>query len=791
VGRAKEIVDVVKAFDERHSRRVCIYGSGGLGKTELAKAVARWYTERERVDAVLWASASSVEGEYKLRDLASLLAIAARVFHLPITDQSMFEVQKTVVREFLAAQRALVLLDNWEAIDPQLRREVWNFALSLPDTVSVLVTSRDVLPPRDARNLELDTLLPQDAADLFLKTARNAGYFDRDPHLRDEEIAILHSVCERLNGYPLAIEVVAGQTLSRTLDGIWVDLQRVPLSVLEGKDELTGEARGVWTTLDLSYDVLPPNERRLFERMCVFLSPASLEDIAAITETINPGPVLDMLVKRSLIRMREGAYSLLPIVRAYAEAKLADTGQDQRALHARASTRYGRKNTLEGALDSTDHLFELASRFEVRKAAEVFIRYVEGFYQSLVTHGYWTRARSKAEQLSVLARSLKLKQKEAQAISELGAGFLKIGDYERAAQLTRKAQKLYEESRDNRGVAAALQQLGVLSQLQGDYREATTLFRRSLNINQESGNKIDIATTLYELGKLARVQGDYDEATRLYRESLAIKKLLGDKDGIAFALNELGMVARHQGEFVEAARLYRESMEIKKELGDKSGISNTLHELGNLAAAQADYSEATQLYRQAFKIGEELGDTRLISRGLNQLGLLAMLQGNYNEATRLYRQSLKIKEELCDKEGIANTLHGLGRLAETQGDYGAAERLHWQGFEIQKELGNRRGLAFALVQLGQVCNTQGNMKEALNCLLKALAIYEELHSPDRQLVLEAIVDIHAEVGRTHFAEWLGELLTDAERINELLKQQVKIGATNYTGATSYTIVHKW
>src|SRR5205085_5113117 len=260
-----------------------------------------------------------------------------------------------------------------------------------------LGTSRDVLPARDARNIELETLAPDDAVELFLNVARNAGYFDRNPNLSDEEWAALTSTCERLSGYPLAIEVVAGQTFSRTLGDIWNDLQRVPKDVLQGKDEITGEPRGVWTSLDLSYNVLPADEQTLFRQMSVLLSPATAEDIAAITETSNPHPLLDTLVKRSLIRMRERAYSLLPIVRLYAESKLADTDQDPRELHERAAYYYDQKETIEGALTASDHLFELAARFGLREAARTFVEFITGFYRELVTRGYWAEARSKTE----------------------------------------------------------------------------------------------------------------------------------------------------------------------------------------------------------------------------------------------------------------------------------------------------------------------------------------------------------------------------------------------------------
>ncbi len=124
VGRAKEIVEIVKTFDARKIPRVAIHGSGGIGKTELARAVAWWYVERGKVDAVLWASASRNEVEFVLHDLGSLLGIAARALRLAVTEQSSYDEQKRAVREFCARQRTLVLLDNWETLESRARKEV-------------------------------------------------------------------------------------------------------------------------------------------------------------------------------------------------------------------------------------------------------------------------------------------------------------------------------------------------------------------------------------------------------------------------------------------------------------------------------------------------------------------------------------------------------------------------------------------------------------------------------------------------------------------------------------------
>jgi len=90
--------------------------------------------------------------------------------------------------------------------------------------------------------------------------------------LSREQNAILGAIIERLGGYPLAVEVVAGQTESRSLDEIYNDLIRLPRNVLEGKDEVTNEPRGIWTSLGLSYNVLPDAEKEMFRGMGVLLA---------------------------------------------------------------------------------------------------------------------------------------------------------------------------------------------------------------------------------------------------------------------------------------------------------------------------------------------------------------------------------------------------------------------------------------------------------------------------------------------------------------------------------------
>ena len=673
VGRAREIVGVIRAFDERDARRVAIYGSGGLGKTELALAVARWYMEREHVGVVLWASASHVEGEYKLRDLASLLGIAARVFRLPITEQSLFEDQKQIVRDFLAVNRGLVMLDNWETIEPHHRREIWDFAMSLSEEVRVLVTTRDVLPATQARNIELDTLAPNDAAELFINIARNTGYFERNPNRSAEEAVALQSICNRLSGYPLAIEVVAGQTVSRTLTEIWGDLQRVPKNVLESRDEIDGKPRGIWSSIDLSYNVLPPSEQTIFRRMSVFLGPAVMEDIGAVTEAENAIAGLDNLVKRSLVRMREGAYSLLPIVRDYAQDKVREAGEDLRVLHRRAARHYFQKPTIEDALTTSDHLFELAAQFGEKDAARAFAEYIQTFYYDLVRIGYWADARSKTEQLIAMARVLSDKQIETQAIGEMGTRYYEIGEYEHAANLHRQAQLLAEECNDKRGVRAALHHLGMIAQARGEYPEAARLFEASREISTELQDELGASKSLLHLGNLQFLQGHLIEAEQLYRQSLEIKERLGDKNGIAAALHGLANIQTEHGKFREAELLLRQCLEFQKEQRDKSGIARILHQLGMVAQKQHEYDAAAQFFEESLEIETELGDKEGIATTLGQLGQFYYEQGQMKNALNFSLKALA----LCDELNSRNRNMALADVNQVRQVVGDVQFQNW------------------------------------------------------------------------------------------------------------------
>src|SRR5262249_43767543 len=117
------------------------------------------------------------------------------------------------------------------------------------------------------------------------------------------------SLCRRLDGLPLAIELAAVRTRSLTADEI---LNRVD----DRFDLLTGGSRAALprhqtlrTTIDWSHDLLTVAEQVLLRRLCVFAGRFLLEDVEAVCAS-NGLParrvvdLLSSLVEKSLV-MRE------------------------------------------------------------------------------------------------------------------------------------------------------------------------------------------------------------------------------------------------------------------------------------------------------------------------------------------------------------------------------------------------------------------------------------------------------------------------------------------------------
>lgn len=317
VGRERDVADVVGLLGAH--RVVCLTGPGGTGKSRLAVEAAR-AIETDRVDGVrLLELAALTRGAQVLPTIAAtLLAPGATTGDAP----------GEVLAAAIGDREVLLLLDNCEHLAAAVSRVVTGLVEACSG-LRVLATSRHDLDVSGAVHLRVSPLATSDAdgpaaaVRLFEDRARLAtGRFDPTPESR----RVVAEVCERLDGLPYAIELVASRLPALGVGDLmgWLDAELgVPTP---------GDVLG--SLISWGREDLVPESRRLLDGLAVFAGSFDLDAVlqVATDEDHSAREVLGALadlVRRSLLAAGEiegrVRYHLLRTTREYCQARLDES----------------------------------------------------------------------------------------------------------------------------------------------------------------------------------------------------------------------------------------------------------------------------------------------------------------------------------------------------------------------------------------------------------------------------------------------------------------------------------
>jgi predicted ATPase/class 3 adenylate cyclase len=335
VGRATELAALKQQLAAETTRLVTLTGPGGIGKTRLAMRAASDLLA-SFTDGVVFVDLSAAT------DTGAVVLATARA--LGIADRDEREQLNEIVGR-LREQRRLLIMDNFE----QALSAAPDVATILAECprVKVLATSREplhvrgehvlpvqpmALPAATAGPLSLDELTGIESVQLFIERAQAVR---PDFELTADNAAAVAEICRRLDGLPLAIELVTGRigifSPQRLLERLTSSLDLLK----GGARDLPERQRTLRGTIEWSYELLDAAERRLFGLLSVF-SGADFGAVESVVASLNGrGPTVDVfdglasLTNKSLVRQQEHdggepRFSMLQTIREYAADKLAD-----------------------------------------------------------------------------------------------------------------------------------------------------------------------------------------------------------------------------------------------------------------------------------------------------------------------------------------------------------------------------------------------------------------------------------------------------------------------------------
>ncbi len=342
IGREEAVAAVVSRLSRE--RLITIVGSGGIGKTTVALAVA------ERMIATyehgVWLVDLAPVGDPHLVPTA-----VATVLGLDVRTEDQLAGLVTNLRD----KRILLLLDNCEHVIDETAT-LATAVLRGASGANILATSREALGVAGEREYRLRPLsIPQPSAKL---TAAEAALFPavqlfveraaavvEDFALTDANAPLIVAICRKLDGLPLAIEFAAPRVAMLGVEGLAAHLNDRPRLSGAQRRTATPRHRTMRAVLDWSYGLLSEDEQPFFRALGVFSGGFTVEAVTAVAVDAKKARIdaldrlADLVGKSLVVADVSGArprFRLLDTTRAYAIEKLDESGERERIARRHA-----------------------------------------------------------------------------------------------------------------------------------------------------------------------------------------------------------------------------------------------------------------------------------------------------------------------------------------------------------------------------------------------------------------------------------------------------------------------
>ncbi len=658
VGREPEVIQVRSLVTS--SRLVTLTGAGGCGKTRLALQAAAELLDTAR-DGVWFVELAPLTEPEKIPEaVATVLGLADAGGQQPLLES---------LTDALREQDTLILLDNCEHVIDYAAKFCGQLVRDCP-RLRILATSREPLgidgehvyrvpslslPPSEADTV--DDIAAADAVRLFVDRARvhDSGFV-----LDGSSAPLVASVCRRLDGIPLALELAAARLSSMSIQQVSERLDQRFRLLTGGSRNAMPRQQTLQAAVDWSFGLLTQPEREVLRRLSVFVGGFELEatEVICAADSVDAFDVLDLLgslVSKSLVvadRTPESVrYRTLETIRQYAAQELLRSGGEDEVMAAR-DRHAGYFLGLAGEAAPA-----LAGRGQGR-----WLRRLDLEWENLRAAATHLAAQDRTDdvlQLAVWLQRFAISRGHTDVLTWLLQA-LEAADSGPSIQL-----------------ANALVAVGWLTEtlLRMDpdaHAVAGQCGERGLAMARELGDRRLEARALLILAGVAYFHHDLDRLRRLGEEGVAIAREIGD----VHLRGELLECLAIGGPDDENRRVRLEALECYRQSGDELFAANAMHMIYGMDVHAGLLDDAHAHITEAIATAERLGSKLHLYFMQTDFAVLLLIEGKYEEAVPLIRSCLLSARRMGLHLDVSELLFGAACAAAWQGDYARAARLH-------------------------------------------------------------------------------------------------------------------
>ncbi|WP_223217405.1 ATP-binding protein [Rhizobium cauense] len=332
IGRDTEIAELRRSIAV--NRLTTIVGPGGIGKTTVAIATVQ-LLEDEEGGLVTFIDLSRATGEeFVVPSVAAALGISSG-------SQDRLEAISSIV----ARRKTLLFLDTCEHVLNAVAH-LCDVILANTRDVRIVATSRQVLRakreevfwlaplevPPPGRAYTAQQVVRYSAPQLLVERAAEKGQYT----IEDEDASAIAEICRRLDGSPLAIELISSRMASLCAPDVLKELGDRFTTLVGPEHEGPLRQQTLLATLEWSYALLTKNEAAVLRAISIFMSTFDMDAAVSVVvhHDMDPTAVFDAVAglrAKSMLSVEQIAggmrYRLLDSTRAFAGDLLDRSGE--------------------------------------------------------------------------------------------------------------------------------------------------------------------------------------------------------------------------------------------------------------------------------------------------------------------------------------------------------------------------------------------------------------------------------------------------------------------------------
>jgi predicted ATPase/class 3 adenylate cyclase len=664
IGRDREVAEV-RALVEA-CRLVTLTGAGGCGKTRLALQVAAELLDGSGDGVWLVELAAVTDQDAVPTAICEALRLTVNPARPAVE----------ALLDALAPQDVLIVVDNCEHLIGGCAKTAEAILRRRPK-VHLVATSREPLGIGGETIYRVPSLslpgpgeagLPasgsSDAVALLLERARAQGVALA---VDGQAGPLVVSVCRRLDGMPLAIELAAARLRSMSLAELHDRLDQRFRLLTGGSRTALERQQTLRATVGWSYSLLTDAERLLLARLSVFAGGFGLDAAEAVCgsgglDALEIAGLLGSLVDKSLVVAEPAGgtlrYRLLETIRLFAAEQLADVGDEEAAAVAAAHRAYFLSFAEAAAAHLTgpeqgSWLARLdADQANLRRAAGHAADDPEGtglvLRLGVALERYWWARSREQEGFALLVPVLR--RHDAPADPALFAAALVTGafvgctiDVATARHLAERAVQVARQLGDDRLLSRALAAQCGAYFFAGQPETGRPFGQESVERARRVGDDVLLAESLH--GYLLTI--DPAQSGPLFAEAIACTERSGDHLSNLSLHNNASAHALQAGDIPGARAHLQAAAQAGQQIGHQSPVVTA--NLGRVLRAERDLDGARSLFETALRMSRRNGDSAGMAHSCLGLALLAGDLGDWDRSGALHGAA----QALLDRTGVA------------------------------------------------------------------------------------------------------------------------------------------